>query len=87
MAGYLATFIGVLFQVLTMAIFARVLLSWFPMRDDHPIKILLMEITDPILKPLRRIVPSLGMLDITPIVAMFLLQILQSVILSALSGL
>jgi YggT family protein len=87
MAGYLATFIGMLFQVLTMAIFARVLLSWFPMRPDNPIKIILTEITDPILKPLRRIVPSLGMLDLTPIVAMFLLQSLQNVLLGALAGL
>lgn len=86
MAGYLATFISMLFQVLTMAIFARVLLSWFPMREDHPLKLLLMEITDPILVPLRRIVPRLGMLDITPIVAMFLLQILEGVLLNSLRG-
>ena len=81
---YLDSFIHVLFTVLTMAIFARVLLSWFPIRPDNPLVVVLMEITDPILKPLRRIVPSLGMLDITPIVALFLLQIIEQVLRSAL---
>ena len=81
---YLDSFIHVLFTVLTMAIFARVLLSWFPIRPDNPLVVVLMEITDPILKPLRRVVPSLGMLDITPIVALFLLQIIEQVLRSAL---
>jgi YggT family protein len=81
---YLDSFIHLLFTALTFAVFARVLLSWFPMRPDNPIVVILTEITDPILRPLRRIVPSLGMLDITPIVALFLLQILEQVLRSAL---
>lgn len=82
---FLARFIHVLFTVLTMAVFARVLLSWFPIRPDNPLVVILYEITDPILKPLRRVVPSLGMLDLTPIVALFLLQIVEQVLLGALS--
>ncbi len=85
MQDFLVTFVGVLFQVLTFAVFARVLLSWFPMRPDNPIVVILTEITDPILKPLRRIVPPLGMLDITPIVALFLLQIVGQMLVSALA--
>ncbi len=83
MAQYLATFIYVLFQILTIAIFARVLLSWFPMRPDNPIILVLDEITEPILRPLRSIVPRLGMLDITPIVALVLLQLLQQLLMNA----
>jgi YggT family protein len=41
-------------------------------------------ITEPILAPLRRVVPTIGMLDITVIVAYFGLQILESVIVRAL---
>lgn len=84
---FLDSFISVLFTVLTMAIFARVLLSWFPVRPDSPVVTILTEITDPILQPLRRIVPSLGMLDLTPIVALFLLQIVEQILRSALRGL
>ena len=87
MASYLATFINVLFTVLTMAIFARVLLSWFPIRPDSPLILVLDEITEPILRPLRSIVPRLGMLDITPIVALVLLQLLQNVLMSAVRSL
>ncbi len=82
--GFLVAFVQVLFQALTLCVFARVLLSWFPIRPDNPIVVLLMEITDPILRPLRRVVPSLGMLDLTPIVALVLLQLIQQMLLSAL---
>ena len=49
--------------------------------------ILLYGVTEPILAPLRRVVPRIGMIDITPIVAIFLMnfvsQVLQQVLLSA----
>ncbi len=86
MYAYLIAFVQVLFQVLTFAIFARVLLSWFPVRPDNPIVQILNEVTDPILRPLRRIIPPLGMLDISPIVALFLVQIVGNMLVSALGG-
>ncbi len=79
-----ANFVTVLFQVLTLAILARVLLSWFPMSPNNPIIAFINEITEPILAPLRRVIPPLGMIDITPIVALLLLQVLQSVVVQAL---
>jgi YggT family protein len=81
---FLANFVNVLFQILTFAIFARVLLSWFPISPENPIVVILNEITDPILRPLRRIVPPLGMIDLTPIVALVLLQVIQNLLVSAL---
>lgn len=87
METYLITFVSVLVQVMTFAIFARVLLSWFPMRPDNPIILIINEITDPILQPLRRIVPPLGMLDLTPIVALFLLQFIGQLLTTSLRGL
>ena len=47
---------------------------------------LLIEVTEPILAPLRRIIPLIGMMDITPIVALFLLQLLQQWLGQALLG-
>jgi len=46
---------------------------------------ILNEVTDPILRPLRRIVPPLGMLDITPIVALVLIQIVGNLLVQALA--
>jgi YggT family protein len=70
----LFNFIALLCQVLTFAILIRALLSWFPVRPDSPLLILLYQITEPVLAPLRRIIPRIGMIDITPLIAIVLLQ-------------
>lgn len=82
---FLGTFIQVLFQVLIFAILIRALISWFPIGQDSPIIRILDDVTEPILAPLRKVVPRLGMMDITPIVAMIALQILESMLLQGLS--
>ncbi len=77
-----------LFQILTLAIIIRALLSWFNLPPTNPLVNLLYDITEPILSPLRRIVPRIGMIDITPIVAIILMnfinQMLQTVLLQSL---
>jgi YggT family protein len=85
-AEYVRIFVDVLFNVLIIAILLDALISWFPISPSSPIVRLLDDITEPILAPLRQVVPRLGMFDITPIVAMFILEILQNIIDSGLSG-
>ncbi len=60
-------------QLLAYAIFARTLLSWFPLDKESIIFQALDSLTDPILVPLRKVVPMIGMIDITPMIAIFLL--------------
>jgi YggT family protein len=79
---FVTTFVGLLVTILQIAIIGRALLSWFPISPTSPIVTILNEITEPILAPLRRIVPRIGMIDITPMVAIFVLFIVQSVISS-----
>jgi len=67
-------------QVLTAAIFVRAILSWFAMDPRNPLIEVLDQITEPILAPLRRIVPRIGMIDITPLVAILLLQVLAQAV-------
>jgi len=62
--------------VLTAAIFVRALLSWFPIDPHNPLVTLLYDITEPILDPLRRVIPRLGTIDITPLVAILLIQVI-----------
>ena len=62
--------------MLTAAIFFRALLSWFPIDPRNPLVTLLFDVTEPILDPLRRVIPRLGMIDITPFVAMILIQVI-----------
>jgi len=66
MTEILISFIAVVCHVLLWAIVIRAVLSWFPIRPDNPILVILHQITEPILAPLRRVVPRMGMFDITP---------------------
>ena len=62
-------------QVLTILVVVRVLLSWIPSVDyGHPLISMIIRITDPILVPVRRILPPLGGLDLSPIIALLLLS-------------
>jgi YggT family protein len=76
--------IVILLQILSWAIIIRVLLSWLPMagiRIDpyNPVIRALFSITDPILDPLRRLT-TVGMIDLSPIVAIIGLQIIISLL-------
>jgi len=69
-----------LLTILEWAIIIRVLLSWLPMagiRVDpyNPIVKILLDITDPILNPLRRFT-TVGMIDLSPIVALVVINII-----------
>jgi YggT family protein len=75
--------------VLTFAVFFNAILSWIVMvspRNRFIISLYLVfrQITNPILAPLRRIIPLIGMMDITPIVAIVILQIIGQVLYSYL---
>ena len=74
----------VLVQILSIAIFARAILSWFVRDPRNPLVELLDQITEPILAPLRRVVPRIGMVDITPLVAIILLQFLAQAVAQSL---
>lgn len=62
---------------------ARAVLSWFPMRPDSPIAPvarMLVVITEPVLEPLRRVIPPAGVIDLSFLVAFFGLSIVRSII-------
>jgi YggT family protein len=66
--------ICLLFNLLVIAVFIRVLLSWFNIDRGSPMIQALDAITEPILDPIRRILPRIGMFDLSPIVALILLR-------------
>jgi YggT family protein len=82
----LATFVNWLFTVIELAILVRVLFSWIRPDPYNPFVRMIHLVTDPVLQPLRRVIPPMGMLDITPIVALILLQIIQQVVVGLLFG-
>jgi len=74
--------VGILVKVLTLAVIGRALLSWFPVDPRNPLVTVLHQITEPILAPLRQVIPRIGMFDITPIVAIFILYAIDRAITS-----
>ena len=85
--GPLITFVSILFEILNIAILARVLLSWINLPRHHPIVEFLYSVTEPILAPIRRVIPAVGMLDLSPIVAIVLLELLRNLVVTLLAGL
>ena len=76
---FFVNFISLFVDALTLAILASVIMSWVTMfAPDSPIvesiNGVLKQMTEPVLAPLRRVVPPLGMFDLTPMVALILLQ-------------
>ena len=56
------------------AIFLRAILSWVQPNPYNPIVRFLDRVTDPILRPLQRHLPNLGGIDLSPLVAMLLIE-------------
>lgn len=73
--------VSLLFQVYFWMLLCRILLSWFPDWQSHPIAQFIIYYTDPYLNVFRRIIPPLGMIDISPIFAFIALQFLEGLVL------
>jgi YggT family protein len=81
MSGFLMVVIQVLVTVLWLMILGRVLLSWANPRFDGPVGRFLYETTEPLLAPIRRILPQTGMLDLSPLVLLLGLGFLMQLVL------
>lgn len=84
LAQLLITIIQWIINLFTLAIFARVILSFagLVMRPPHPqwlinLDNLLVSITEPVMAPIRRMLPNMGGLDFTPMVVLVILFIIR----------
>ena len=71
-------------NLFTWAIIARAVLSWFSPSPNNPVSVFLIRITEPVLAPLRRYIPRMGMMDLAPLVTILLLQFLVKPLLRSL---
>jgi len=82
--GMLQVAVSWAFQILQLAIIVRVIISWVRVSPYSPWVRWSFVLTEPMLRPLRRIVPTIGMIDITPIIAYFALSLLQGFVVGAI---
>ncbi len=77
-------FVNVLASALTVCILVRVLLSWVPVRLPQGIADLIFSVSESVLGPIRRVLPFMGGLDISPLVALVLIQLAEGALLQVL---
>jgi len=73
------TIIVVLEQTLLLLILLKVLLSYF-MDPFHPFRQSVDRLIEPLLKPIRQIVPSFGRFDFSPIILMILVEVIATIL-------
>lgn len=88
MAG-IVTIVSGLFTIMNLLILVRILLSWLPMagiRIDpyNPVVRFLIETTDIVLEPFRRVIPPISGMDFSPIVAIIVLSLVEQLVVSLL---
>lgn len=83
MTLFIARIVNFIVQLITLVVIVKVFLSYF-MSPYHPLRYNLDRIVDPLLNPIRRLIPSVGMLDLSPIILIVIVQILGRIIVTLL---
>ena len=76
-------FICVLLQLYVFVLLVRIVLSWFPLEPGGAMATVngyLRSVTDPVLDPVRRLLPRTGMIDLSPLIVLIGIQVIQAVI-------
>lgn len=82
--GIFRLIVSWLFDFVRIAILVRVISSWLPISPNSRWIRWAYAVSEPILRPLRQVIPSMGMIDITPIIAYFLIGFIQGAVLRLL---
>lgn len=82
--GVLRVAVSWVVAIFQLALIVRVILSWVQVSPHTRWVRWAFVLTEPVLRPLRRVIPTIGVVDITPIVAYFLVWIVSGFVLSAL---
>ncbi len=83
----LVQLVNLTFNVFFYAIILQAILSWINPDPYNPIYTLLTDLTEPVLRPFRRLLPTLGGLDLSPLLALIALQVLKMLIIPPLQKL
>ncbi len=73
-------------KIYSMIIIGRVILSWVNPDPNNAIAVFIVRLTEPVLGPVRRVIPSFGGMDFSPILVLVGIQVLESVAVRVLWG-
>ena len=76
MSLFLVNFVRFLLIALEVLILARVLLSWFDPGGRSPVAAFIINTTEPLLAPIRKLLPRTGMFDLSPLIVLIVLGVI-----------
>ena len=80
----LITIVDYAFTFYSIILLARVLISWFPVDPYNPIVRVLHQLTEPLLAPIRRLLPQTGAIDFSPLVGFVVIILAQRIVIGLL---
>ncbi|GMR07244.1 MAG: YggT family protein [Gammaproteobacteria bacterium] len=83
----IAQLVSLVLNIFFVTIIIQVILSWVSPNSYNPVVGLLYSLSEPLLRPARRLIPPIGGMDLSPIVVLIFIQLLQMLILPPLQGL
>jgi YggT family protein len=78
--SFLISLIDVLLSFITLLVIVHVFLSYF-MSPFHPVRATISRIVEPLLRPIRNILPPTGMIDLSPIILIILVQVIRRILI------
>lgn len=84
--AFIVDLINLVFTLLWLLVLAHVIVSWV-LNPWHDVRRFIDSLVDPMLAPIRRILPGTGGIDFSPLVLLILLNIVQRLLVSLVIGL
>ena len=81
MQNYLVSLINLVVALVSILLIANALISFAPLEPWHPVRRTLNQLAEPILRPFRNILPPTGMIDFSPMVALFVIWVLGQLLI------
>ncbi len=79
-------FVRALANLVTLVVIVDVVASWVLPNPYHPLRLAVHRLVEPMLAPIRRLVPPVGMIDFSPMILILLVQVIEVVLVNLVSG-
>jgi len=83
--GAIAALANAILKIYFLALIVMIILSWVAPNASHPGALLVMQLVEPIMAPVRKVIPPLGMIDLSPIVVFITISILDGLVVGSLT--
>lgn len=83
--GAVAAIANAILKIYFFALIVMIILSWVAPNASHPGALLVMQLVEPIMAPVRRVIPPLGMIDLSPIVVFIAISLIDGMVVGAMA--